>query len=73
MENINKAIDMMIEEIKRQEGEDFEFEVGEEMSAVFNDGLIVVSFNEDGVDIKVIAEKPMEFDFSLDIVEERLE
>lgn len=63
MDNINKAIDMIMKKIASTEDE---FEVGDKFVGVFKDGVIVVSNEVDeSLKIDVIFGPPEYFDFEI--------
>lgn len=70
MDNISKAIDMMMKQMKDEIGDDYQLEEGEEIAGVFNDGVIIVGLENKSLRVNILAGEPMKFDFNLDLIEE---
>jgi len=70
METVNKAIGMIMDEFEKEYGEDQKLEEGDEISAVFNDGIIILSLENRKLTIKVVAGEPYKFDYNLDLLED---
>jgi hypothetical protein len=68
MNMLNKALGMIMDEFYRENGNDAKIKEGDEISAVFNDGVIIIGLQNKQLQVKVIAGEPYRFDFSLDLV-----
>lgn len=62
MENLLKII---ADEFKKENGDDAKMGEGDEFALVFNDGLLIISVEDDDVNIKVVLGKPNRVDKSL--------
>ena len=72
MDKIGQALDMIMNKLREEEGEDFEFEEGDEVVAVYNDGVIFVGLEDRELKVRVVAGEPMKFDFNLDLLEKKV-
>lgn len=71
MDNIKKALGMIMAQLKAEEGDDFQFEDGDGVVAVFNDGVIFVVLEGTDLKVNIVAGEPLKFDFDLDLLEKK--
>lgn len=72
MDKIGQALDMIMNKLREEEGDDFKFEDGDEVVAVCNDGVIFVGLEGKELKVKIVAGEPMKFDFNLDLLEKKV-
>lgn len=70
MEEIGKAINLAMEKFKEEYGEDAKLEDGDEFATVFNNCVLIISFESGNLKTKFIGGKPYEVDMSLSIYSE---
>lgn len=70
METIDKAMSMMMEEFKKEYGESETLQDGDEITGVFNDGIVIISLNDGNLKVQVSAGEPYRFDYNLDLPEQ---
>ena len=68
IDNVNKAIGMIVEEFKKEFGEDAKIEDGYTLTAVFNDGIMTLEFENGEIKANVFVGKPYIIDFNLGIL-----
>ena len=72
MDTISKALEMIIQELKKEFGEEATIEEGDEIVGVFSDGVISLSIGvEKDLKVNVVAGKPYLFDFNLNLLERK--
>ena len=71
MEAIDNALSMIISKIEEEDENLREhLESGGQVSAVFNDGIIIISIDDDNdISINVIAGEPYRFNYNLNLIE----
>lgn len=69
MEEINKAIGLVMKEYKKEYGEDAKIENDEEIVGVLNDGVIIISLTDGNLKVDIKLGKPYRVDFNLDLLE----
>lgn len=69
MDKLNKAIELAMEEFKKENGADAKLEDGEEFATVFNDGILIIGLEDSELKIKVLLGTPFKADFSFDMTE----
>ena len=69
MGSIEKAVAMLIENFKKECGEDAKLENGDEIVGVCHDGIVIIGIEKDELNIKVIAGEPYNLDTSLNLLE----
>lgn len=69
MDKLNKAINLALDKFYKEYGTDAKLEDGDEIAAVYNDGVIIISFENNKLGIKVVAGEPYRIDFNLDLLE----
>lgn len=67
MDEINKAINLAIEEFKKSCGEDAKIEEGDTFVTVFNNCVLVISLKEGNFKSEFIGGKPFVVDMTLSI------
>lgn len=70
MEMIARAIDMAMQRFREEYGEDAKLEEGDEFVTVFNDCVLIISFDEGRLQTDFIDGKPFEVDMALGIYED---
>ena len=69
MESITQAMNLMFEKFWEENGKDANFEEGDTITGVFNDGIVILEKENSKTSIKVLAGKPNHFDFDLNLLE----
>jgi hypothetical protein len=69
IDTVTQAMEMMMKKFKEEFGADVKLEEGDEITGVFNDGIVIVGIEDRQLKIKVSAGEPYKFDFDLDLVE----
>lgn len=67
MEEIGKAMNLVMEKFKEEYGEDARLEDGDEFVTVFNNCVLIISLEDGNLSTKFIGGKPYEVDMSLSI------
>lgn len=69
MDQINKAIELAMEEFRKENGEDVQLEDGDEFATVFNDGILIIGIEDHELKIKFLLGEPFKVDFDLGMTE----
>lgn len=69
MTKIEKAIELILNKYKEENGGDLQLEEGDEIASVFNDGVIILGLENNTIKVKVLAGEPYVFDYELDLLE----
>lgn len=67
MEEIGKTMNLAMEKLKEEYGEDARLEDGDELVTVFNNCVLIISLEDGNLSTKFIGGKPYEVDMSLSI------
>ena len=68
MGKVESALKMMNEAFKKEYGKDANLEHGESIVGVFNDGIISLTMEKDGLLVDIKTGEPYKFDYNLDLV-----
>lgn len=68
MNKIKKAIELALIEHEKEFGKGSKVEKDEEFATVFNDGIIIISY-EEKINIEILAGKPYFVDYDLKLLE----
>lgn len=71
MGELGKAINLAMEKLKERHGEDSKLEEGDEFVTVFNNCILIVSFEEGCLEAKFIDEKPFYADMTISVYESK--
>lgn len=69
VEELSQAINLAMEKFKDKYGEDEKLEDGDEFVTVFNNCVLIISFENRKLSTKFIGGKPCEVDMALNIYE----
>ena len=69
MGKLEIALSKMHDELKKEYGNEFHLEEGDEVACVFNDGLILLGIENGEIKCKVLAGEPIKIDYSLGLTE----
>lgn len=58
MEETKSALELAMEQFKAEFGQDAKLEDGDEFATVFNDAVVIISFNNRNLSVKILAGKP---------------
>lgn len=67
MEEIGEAIELAMQKFKEEFGEDEKLEEGDEFVTIFNNCVLIISFEDGKFQTKFIEGKPFEVDMALKI------
>jgi hypothetical protein len=67
---VDQAIQIALNEFKKEYGENAKIEDGDEFATVFNDGILVISMENKKLSIKIFAGEPYKVDFNLNLLDE---
>ena len=67
MEEISKAIELAMEKLKEECGEDAKLEEGDEFVTVFNNCVLILGIENRELKVKFIGGRPYEVDYTLSI------
>jgi len=65
MGKIEKAIQLAMEECKKEYGQDAKLKEGEAIVTVFNDGVVIIGVNNSKLNAKVLFGEPYRVDFNI--------
>lgn len=71
MDKVNKAIELAMEEFKKENGENAQLEDGDEFATVFNDGILIIGLEDTELKIKFLLGEPFKVDFDLGMTERK--
>lgn len=71
MEELNKAIKMMQDAMKKEFGKNAKLEDGDSITGVFNDAVITMELENGELKLDIKAGAPYKFDFNLNLVKEK--
>lgn len=69
MDKTNKAIELAMEEFKKDNGEDAKPEDGDEFATVMNDGILIIGLEDHELKVKFLLGEPYKVDFDLGMTE----
>ena len=67
MNKLEEVIHMIMDEFKQEYGQDAKLEPGDEITSVFNDGVVILSNDDGQMKVKILAGKPYYFDYDLNL------
>lgn len=69
MEETKSAIELAMEQFKAEFGQDAKLEDGDEFATVFYDAVVIISFNNRNLSVRILAGKPYYVNHSLNLTE----
>ena len=69
MDTIDKAIELAMQELKDELGQDYKLKDGDEFVTVFNDAVLIIGFEDKKLTVKISAGKPYFVDFNMDLLD----
>jgi len=69
MNKIQSFIELAMEQFKAEFGQDAKLEDGDEFATVFNDAVVIISFNNRKLSVRILAGKPYYVNHSLNLTE----
>ncbi len=69
MNKILSFIELAMEQFKAEFGQDAKLEDGDEFATVFNDAVVIISFNNRKLSVRILAGKPYYVNHSLNLTE----
>lgn len=67
MDGINKAIELAMQEFRKEYGEEAKLEEGREFVTIFNNCMLILSLNGNELGVHFIGGKPLRADLTLSI------
>lgn len=67
MNKLEDIVGMIMDKYEEENGEVLKLEEGIEIASIFNDGVVIVGMEDSRFNIKVLAGKPYQFDYNLDL------
>lgn len=68
MDKLNKIMDLILKSIS----DDPKWEDGDQQCFIFNDGVVILSLEDNNFKINIIADKPIYINHSMELVEDEL-
>ena len=69
MEETKNAIQLAMEQFRAEFGEDAKLEEGDEFATVFDDAVVIISFNNRNLSVRILAGKPYYVNHTLNLTE----
>lgn len=69
MNKILSFFELAMEQFKAEFGQDAKLEDGDEFATVFNDAVVIISFNNRNLSVKILAGKPYFVNKNLNLTE----
>ena len=71
METVDQAIQLALNEFKKEYGKDAKLDDGDRFATVFNDGILIISMEEKTLKLDILAGEPYKVDFDLGLLDKQ--
>lgn len=66
MPELDKLIELILEEFRKDNGADAKLEEGDEFATVFNNGIVIIGVENSELKVKIILGEPYRVDFTFE-------
>lgn len=70
MDKVYKLLDLVTSEMKKEDPDFNGLDNGEEVAAVFNDGVLIIGMEDNELKVKIILGEPVKIDYTLGFAKE---